>query len=261
METTKILWSGLTGRTGREAMIQQKLVDGVEIVAGMKRIVSGADDLHLHGETFEHIEWLGYDNGMCGLYGLVQRLRRAKVDVIVDFSHPDVLEKVLELAILTRTPLIVGTSGLSGRQVASLYDATDCIPIFNGGNFRFKVKKFIDEAVRAAMLTIGPFALYENLYEGKKLPSETSKVVQKRIFEATGKTVEVYSKADLPKEHLPCRWRFDLGTELRNGVECRTTGFDELAHDVLEIAKVMAKKPIQKGKFYDLDQIWDDIAK
>ena len=46
----------------------------------------------------------------------------------------------------------------------------------------------------------------------------------------------------------------------QNKVCCRTIGFDELAHDVLEIAKVMTDKPVKKdGSFYDLDESWDEI--
>lgn len=42
---------------------------------------------------------------------------------------------------------------------------------------------------------------------------------------------------------------------------CRTVGFGELAHDVLEIAKVMTTKPVKKdGTFYDLDELWDNLV-
>lgn len=259
MKTTRILWSGLTGRTGREAMKQLKKVTDTEIVIGMKRSVSGADDLYLHGETFEGVKWMSYDIGMLGIGGLVHLTKSADVNIIVDFSHPDVFGNVLELAIRTGEPLISGTSGLSDRQMASLYNATNRIPIFRGGNFRFKVKTFIDEAVKAAMLTNGSLTLHENFYIGKSLPSETSKVIQRRIGEATGKLVEVHSEANLPQEELPCRWWLDLGTELRNSLRCDTVGFNELAEDVLRIAKVMAQKPVRPGRFYDLDEIWDDL--
>lgn len=153
METTRILWSGLTSRTGREAAVAARSMPDVEIVAGMKRNVTGADDCHLRGELFEGVDWLDYKTGMCGLYGLARLTERAEIDVIVDFSHPDVFDRVLELAICTDKPLVSGTSGLSNRQMATLYDATNRIPIFRGGNFRFKVKKFIDEAVKLAMAT------------------------------------------------------------------------------------------------------------
>lgn len=226
METTRILWSGGTGRTGQAAIEQARRIDGVEIVAGMKRQVSGADDFHLRGETFENVDWLSYETEVFGLGGLIHLVRQTDIDVFVDFSHKD---------------------------------ATNRIPVFRGGNFRFKVKKFIDKAVELAKTANGNLTLYENFYEGKSLPSETSKVVKKRIEEATGKTIEVYSLANLPKDNLPCNWKLDLGTEMRNCLECNTVGFDELAHDVLEIAKVMAKKPVKRGEFYDLDEIWDDI--
>lgn len=253
METTRILWSGLTSRTGREAAVAARSMPDVEIVAGMKRNVTGADDCHLRGELFEGVDWLDYKTGMCGLYGLARLTERAEIDVIVDFSHPDVFDRVLELAICTDKPLVSGTSGLSNRQMATLYDATNRIPIFRGGNFRFKVKKFIDEAVKLAMATPGNLTLYENFYEGKSLPSETSRVIQRRISNATGKAIGVHSSATLDKTDLPCDWKI-------GNLHCHTVGFDELAHDVLEIAKVMTKKPVKKGELYDLDELWDDLV-
>lgn len=75
---------------------------------------------------------------------------------------------------------------------------------------------------------------------------------------AAGKTIEVRSSADLPKKDLPCEWRLAVGDN-KNALAYRVTGFEELAHDVLEIAKVMAKKPLRPGEFYDLDGIWDDL--
>lgn len=251
MGTTRILWSGLTGRTGQEAIKQLAKIPDVDIVAGLKRNVSGADDVHLLGEKGVH--WFDYKTEVCGPYGLAQLTEQTKIDVIVDFSHPEVFDRALELAIRTGKPLISGTSGLSNRQIASLYAATNRIPIFRGGNFRFKVKKFIDEAVKLVMTTSGNLRLYENFYEGKSLPSETSRVVQQRIFEATGRRIGVDSSATLDKTNLPCDWRI-------GDLHCHTVGFDELAYDVLRIAKVMAKKPIKKGELYDLDELWDDLV-
>lgn len=34
----------------------------------------------------------------------------------------------------------------------------------------------------------------------------------------------------------------------------------DLAADVLRIAKVMTTKSVRPGKFYDLDEIWDDLT-
>lgn len=266
MEATRILWSGLTGRAGRAAIMEAANVPGVEIVAGMKRFTSGADDCHLRGEVFEGVEWFSYDASLIGLYGLVPLVEQTRIDVVVDFSHPNAFDKTLELAVRTGKPLVSGTSHLSNRQMASLYDATNRIPVFRGGNFCFKVKKFIDEAVELAQNTTGALTLYENFYEGKSLPSQTSGVVQRRIAKATGKTVEVKSWATFDKESLICDWLLvahhpKSPPKVNQGeAHCRTIGFDELAHDVLEIAKVMAHKPIKPGEFYGLDELWDNLV-
>lgn len=275
MEITRILWSGLTGRTGREAMEQVKEVSGIEIVAGLSRLPYSDGNIKVDGITqnmdgtstlktrfMDTPKW--YQYAELSIMGK-KKPSKGDFDVMVDFSHPDVFEEVVELAVRTNVPLISGTSGLDDRQMAMLYDATNRIPVFRGGNFRFKVKKLIDEAVELAMREEGRLDLYENFYKGKSLPSETSRVLQRRIMEATGRTVTVHSADDFGYNNLICDWEFQVHREesptntFQEKVHCRTIGFDELAHDVLEIAKVMAKKPVKKGEFYDLDEIWDDI--
>ena len=249
MEKVRVLWSGLTGRTGREAISEVRKMDDIEIVGGITRRLTGAMDFDLGVGCSK---WYCYDDIANPL-----KARPEGFDVIVDFSHPDCFEQVVELAVRTHVPLISGTSGLSNRQMAMLYDAASRIPVFRGGNFRFKVKKFIDEAV--AKMQNGHFTLYENFYEGKSLPSETSKGIQRRFSEEVGKTIEVYSLANLPKKGLPCDWRIDLGTELRNNLHCHTEGFAELAHDVLRIAAIMPKIPRSPGHLWSLDEIWDGL--
>lgn len=263
MKTVKILWSGLTGHVGSAAMEQLKEVPEVEIVAGLSRLPLSDGNIVVDGITQNMDETSTLNTRFMDIPKWYQYSELSVVngrkpnaddfDVIVDFSHPDVFEKVVELAVRMNVPLISGTSSLSNRQIAMLYDATNRIPIFRGGNFRFKVKKFIDEAVKLAMITPGNLTLYENFYKGKSLPSETSKVVQRRISEAAGKNIDIKSSATLDRKSLVCDWRI-------GDLRCRTVGFDELAHDVLKITKVMAKKPVRPGKFYDLNELWDDLV-
>lgn len=264
MKATRMVWGGLTGRTGFEAIkAAQDMVD-VDIVMGLsRRDMSGI--ININGEKFEGVNWAKYETGMSGLYGLIELTKQAEIDAIVDFSHPDVFDKVLELAIRTGKPLISGTSGLSDRQMTSLYDATNRIPIFRGGNFRFKVKKFIDEVVAAVCEHEGRIDLYEAFYKGKSLPSETSAVLKKRVLDVTNRVVQVHSTDSYAAGNLICDWEVQIRQQIspteidQHKVHCRTIGFDELAHDVLEIAKVMTRKPVRPGKFYDLNEIWDDL--
>lgn len=54
METVRILWSGLRGRTGREARVAVRQMDDVRIVAGVTRELTGAMDFDLRVD--EHIQ-------------------------------------------------------------------------------------------------------------------------------------------------------------------------------------------------------------
>lgn len=64
--------------------------------------------------------------------------------MIVDFSHKDSFDKILEFALKVKKPIIIGTAGLTEVQMKLFEDASNIIPVFRGGNFRFEVKKFID---------------------------------------------------------------------------------------------------------------------
>ena len=122
----RILWSGITGRTGREALKIAKQSSSVEIVAGICR----SDSNYYNYEQLDSI--------------------KDDYDIIVDFSHKDCFDKVLNYALKVKKPIIIGTSGLTEEQLKAFEDASDIIPVFRGGNFRFDVKKFIDNVVEYA---------------------------------------------------------------------------------------------------------------
>ncbi len=271
METVRILWSGLTGNTGKAAIGQSANVPGVEIAAGLSRWPQssgcfkvdkeqiGKDGSKMYCGTWsEYHKWYRYSD----IPSLnAARPNKGEFDIIVDFSYPDVFEEVLALAVRTNVPIIIGTSGLSDRQMAMLYDATNKIPVFRSGNFRFKVKKFIDELVKLSQQHDG-LILTEKFYAKKHLPSETSKVIRRRIREATGKYVEVFSSAPYPPGSGINEWIFDADDANNDAplARCRVVGYRELAEDILRIAKVMANKPVKKGEFYDLDELWDELV-
>lgn len=87
--------------------------------------------------------------------------------------------------------------------------------------------------------------LVETHYKTKKIPSETAKVIAKRVLDETGKKVEI--KSFLEYDELINDWKVaDL--------HCRVIGFKELAKDVLNIAVMMKdKKP---NGVYDLDRLF-----
>lgn len=221
MEKVKILWSGITGRTGREAIEIAKNSDTVEIVAGLSR---------------SNTNYYNYDE--------LDNIKE-DFDVIVDFSHKDSFDKVLDFALKVKKPIVIGTAGLTEEQMRRFEEASKIIPVFRGGNFRFDVKKFIDEVVEYAKKSEKEsFDLIETHYKTKKVPSETAKVVAKRVLEETGKQVNI--KSFLEYDELINDWKID---DLR----CRVIGFKELAENVLEIARMMKDKTA--SGVYDLDRL------
>ena len=221
MEKVKILWSGITGRTGREAIEIAKNSDTVEIVAGLSR---------------SNTNYYNYDE--------LDNIKE-DFDVIVDFSHKDSFDKVLDFALKVKKPIVIGTAGLTEEQMRRFEEASKIIPVFRGGNFRFDVKKFIDEVVEYAKKSEKEsFDLIETHYKTKKVPSETAKVVAKRVLEETGKQVNI--KSFLEYDELINDWKID---DLR----CRVIGFKELAENVLEIARMMKAKTA--SGVYDLDRL------
>lgn len=224
MSKVKVLWSGITGRTGKEALEIAKASDSVEIVAGICRSDSNFynyDELDSIKEDF---------------------------DVIIDFSHKDSFDKILEFALKMKKPIIIGTAGLTDEQMKAFEDASNIIPVFRGGNFRFDVKKFIDAVVEyAKKCEEENIELVETHYKTKKVPSETAKVVAKRVLDETGKKVEI--KSFLEYDELINDWKVaDLN--------CRVIGFKELASDVLNIAVMMKNK--NPNGIYDLDRLFKE---
>lgn len=221
MEKVKILWSGITGRTGREAIEIAKNSDTVEIVAGLSR---------------SNTNYYNYDE--------LDNIKE-DFDVIVDFSHKDSFDKVLDFALKVKKPIVIGTAGLTEEQMRRFEEASKIIPVFRGGNFRFDVKKFIDEVVEYAKKSEKEsFDLIETHYKTKKVPSETAKVVAKRVLEETGKQVNI--KSFLEYDELINDWKID-------DLHCRVIGFKELAENVLEIARMMKEKT--PSGVYDLDRL------
>lgn len=216
----KILWSGITGRTGQEALKVMEENNSIEIVAGICR----SNDKYY---TYEELDKIKED-----------------FDIIVDFSHKDSFDKILKYAIKMNKPLIIGTAGLNDNQIKEFEEASNIIPIFRGGNFRFKVKKFIDDVVEYAKTCDDKIELIETHYKTKKIPSETAKVVAKRVLEETGKEIEI--KSFLEYDELINDWKV-------GNLHCRVIGFKELAKDVLKIAMMMKGK--EPDGIYDLDRL------
>ncbi len=75
---------------------------------------------------------------------------RENVDVVIDFSVPAAMPAALSFAVSRRIPIIVGTTGLSERDLRELASAAERIPVFQTGNMSLGVNLQLALAKQAA---------------------------------------------------------------------------------------------------------------
>jgi len=223
MGKVNILWSGITGRTGKLALELSKENDFVTIVAGLSNSNSN---------------YYNYDK--------LDEITEA-FDVIVDFSHEDNLEKILKLALKYHKPLIIGTYITNSNNIKMIEKASKAIPIFKGGNFRFKVKKFIDDVVNYAKETDDDIKIIETHDKNKEVPSQTAIEIKNLVLNETGKKVEIDSRLEYDERIND--WKVA-------NLHCRVQGITELVPDVFKIAYMMYN--VTTPGLYSLNQLIDN---
>ena len=112
-----------------------------------------------------------------------------EADVIIDFSHPDLLEHTLAYAVRRSIPLISGTTGLNDALRQKLDDASDVIPVCRAANFSRGVTVLSHLAAQAARM-LGPTFDIEisEIHHRRKLdaPSGTALALGQVVAEARG---------------------------------------------------------------------------
>ena len=80
-----------------------------------------------------------------------------KPDVIIDFSHPSALDKLLEYCLSTGTPVVIATTGFSDEQIAKIKSAAEQVPVFFSFNMSLGITLLANLAKTAAKLLGGQF--------------------------------------------------------------------------------------------------------
>lgn len=72
------------------------------------------------------------------------------VDVIIDFSHPSMTDKILDYASENAIPAVMCTTGLSGEQISHIKTAAQKTAVFYSANMSLGINLLIDLVQRAA---------------------------------------------------------------------------------------------------------------
>lgn len=114
----KILLGGALGRMGREVTLAAEAF-GAEIVGGV--------DVAYTGQP--------------GAFPIAVEYAQAKADadVIIDFSRPDALPELLKLAVETKTPAVLCTTGYTDVELEAIRRAAEVIPVLRSANMSLGV--------------------------------------------------------------------------------------------------------------------------
>lgn len=80
-----------------------------------------------------------------------------EADVLIDFSHPAYLPKVLDFAAARHLPIVVATTGLSTEQRELLHQLAQTVPVFFSANMSLGVNLILDLCKKAAAVLSDSF--------------------------------------------------------------------------------------------------------
>lgn len=71
-------------------------------------------------------------------------------DVVIDFSHPSLLNELLEYCVKTQTPLVLATTGYSEQQIEQIHIAAKQTAVFFSFNMSLGVNLLVELSKKAA---------------------------------------------------------------------------------------------------------------
>ena len=126
-----IIVSGCNGKMGKfiSSVISDR--DDCKVVAGFDINTQANDGFPIYAESDEY---------------------KGEADVIIDFSHPSSLEKLLKYAKSNNLPIVIATTGLSDEQKNDLAEASKFVPGFSSANMSIGVSLIAELAKTAAKI-------------------------------------------------------------------------------------------------------------
>ncbi len=115
-------------------------------------VIKGRED----AITVSGIDICGDDNSTFPIVKTPSELTE-KPDVIIDFSHPSVLDSLLEYCVNTNTPVVIATTGYSAEQIEKIKATAEKIPVFFSFNMSLGINLLASLARSASKLLGGQF--------------------------------------------------------------------------------------------------------
>lgn len=167
----RVLVTGAAGHMGSEVVRAVTEADGMEVVAAVDPGVSACVfDGHVACET-----------------DLARAIEVAQPDVMVDFTHPTVVESNLRVALAAGVDCVVGTTGLSEEKLAELsLSATPGTCLFFAPNFAIGAVLMMEFAAKAAKFM--PHAEVIELHHDRKADAPSGTAIRTARLIAAGRS-------------------------------------------------------------------------
>ncbi len=143
----------------------------------------------------------------------------SEADVIIDFSHPELLARVIPYAVRRRLPLVTGTTGVNPALERKLVDAAEHIPVCYAANFSLGVNLLVRLARQAAHTLDKGFDIeILETHHRRKLdaPSGTAKWLGQAVASARGLDFDGSAVHDRSSRREP-RSRDEIGYQAIRG--------------------------------------------
>jgi len=176
----RVLVAGAAGKMGSEVVRAVTAAEGMKVVAAVD---SGAAGCLVRGADGEHIECRS---------DLASAIAATKPDVVIDFTHPTVVEGNLRVALPFGVDCVVGTTGLSEEKLAELATlAPEGTALFFAPNFAIGAVLMMQFAETAARYM--PYVEVTEFHHDKKAdaPSGTAIRTARMIAAARGEAPSV----------------------------------------------------------------------
>jgi len=110
------------------------------------------------------------------------------VDLWIDFSSPELLAKLLSVAMKNQTPVISGTTGLEAEQITALKKAAQKIPVLWSSNMSLGVAVLTEALEVFSRIPQFDFQIEEFHHNRKRdKPSGTAKSLQQKLESVLGR--------------------------------------------------------------------------
>lgn len=168
------------------------------LIGASGRMGQNFEDLLAESSDFEYFVGISrkkVDAPKHHLSKLKETAQTSEVDVWIDFSTPELIAEVLDLAVKSKTPLVIGTTGFIEKQKELIKKASLKIPVLWSGNMSMGVQIMLRALESFQGLQGYDFQVEEIHHKRKKdAPSGTGIMIKAKLDEVIGqKTPEIVS--------------------------------------------------------------------